>query len=379
MGQYWDIFNLDKQICIGSLGKFPEFFLGGSEAAAIDPLEGQPYKDARKYRYSRTGICDLPCELQDAIFAELCNPIDVFAFSLTASHFWRIGISHFKALYSDYVRHAKDWSGDRLICLGDSADGCPEGLITDEVLENLEDSYLHHFGSEAGSISSLLDVFSQRLRDVQWPSSWEFRWRCALNRRNPLARRAKPKRKVPSRWNLAPRLSDSGDPHVDSSEDDELGNDLPEYLPLYKYDFSAWLDLPEPLNSHDRDTPCILRNLTKKVYVRDDALALRKDDANEDDDDDEEDDAKTYYMSFGSLVVLRIAWSSHLSLCTADDGDLCRGIWAGDRFDIVNIDAIEHEEGWTDVSTAAREQLCQIWTAVFGVSRWEAEVREMGL
>ncbi|KAF8916456.1 hypothetical protein CPB85DRAFT_1289778 [Mucidula mucida] len=376
MGQYWDIFNVDKGVSLGHLGKFPEFFLSGSEAARIvklistacftfpkDPLEGQPYEEARKYKSTRTGLCDLPHELQNAIFAELSDPVDVFAFCLTASHFWRIGVSHFKALYSDYLGRAKDWSGARLICLGDSSDDCPEGLISKEVVERLEDSYFDLFGEEDVGIFSLLCQFSERDYKVKWPMAWDFRERCALNRRNPLFRKK------------------SGDAY---------GRDDDAYLPLYKYDFSAWIKLCDLPRVHNLERPCILRNLSKKVYVRDDALLLQKEDEDEDAEDDsgeedaEEDEAESrdvqpYYMSFGSLLILRIAWSTDLSLGTANDDDLCRGIWAGDRFDIVNLDAVEQAEGWTDVSTAARKQMRQIWKEVFGARQWQAEVRESGL
>ncbi len=302
----------------------------------------------------RTGICDLPCELQDAIFAELCDPVDVFAFCLTASHFWRIGLPHYKALYMDYVRRAKDWSGDRLVCIGDSADDFPKGIFTPEDLEILADWYIDRHGEEAEIDYFLLSAFPD-LRKVQWPARWAFTERCELKRWNPLARPVRPRKRI------------------STLEADEPKNDLPLYLPLYKYNFSAWLELPEPSSSLDHAKPCILRNLSKKVYVRDDALALREDDANED------KDAKPYYMSFGSLVLLRIAWSHTLGLGTPHDDDLCQGIWTGDRFDIVNIDAIEHEEGWTDVSTAGREQLIQVWQAEFGASQWEAKVRKSGL
>ncbi len=321
----------------------------------------------------RTGLCDLPCELQDAIFAELCDPVDVFAFCLTASHFWRIGLSHYKALYMDYVRRAKDWSGDRLVCIGDNADDFPEGLFNDADFEVLTDNYFDCYGEDPSVDLQLIDTF-QKLRDVKWPYRCNFRERCELSVWNPLARRAKERRHGPFS-EMMRRLH----PSIDL-DDDEPGNDLPQYLPLYKYDFSAWMDLPKASGTLEHARPCILRNLSKKVYVRDDALALSKEDTNEEDEEeDEEKDAKPYYMSFGSLIVLRIVWSCELSLGTTNDDELCRGVWAGDRFDIVNIDAIEHEEGWTDVSTAAREQLIQTWRALFGASHWEAEVRESGL
>lgn len=330
MGQFWTIFNIDKGMRTGSLGKFGQAFTEGGAAASLvkllssssvqfpkDPLEGQPYKEARKRKYSqyvsqlsefslraywesRTGICDLPCELHDAIFAELRDPVDVVAFCLTASHFWRIGLYHYKALYMDHIRHAEDWSGDRLICMGDYADDWPEGLISNERFEELEASYSYYFDDEPRNIYELLSEFSQGLRErqSQWPT-YSFTPRCKLNEWNPLSREYRELRKK----------------RGISLQDDGPVNDLPKYLPLYKYDFKAWLDLSETRSlksaehrerSEHKGT-CIL-DLSKKVYVRRDALALKSDDAR----------TSVYYMSFGIA-----AWPCStrlIMICTEGSG-----------------------------------------------------------
>ncbi|KAF9027727.1 hypothetical protein BDZ89DRAFT_1134015 [Hymenopellis radicata] len=327
------------------LGKFGEFFPSGHQSVQItelvssagiefpkDPLEGMPYIEARKYKSSQTGICDLPCELQDAIFAELRDPVDVVAFCLTASHFWRVGLSHYKALYMDYISHAGDWSGDRLICVGGNAEDWPEGLISDEELEKLKASYpFSHLWTP--NISSLFHECSQSLWDLRWPPQYEFSGRCKLEIQNP--------------W-------------------------LVNSLPLYRYDFSAWLNLfREAFSIYDlgKRGPYVLRNLSKKVYVRQNALALKSG-----------TDASVYYMSFGSLVLARIAWStdSGMAMAYATDHDMHRGAWAGDRFDVVRIKAIKHDDDWTDVSPAAMKELSEIWESEFGRG-WEDTVRKRGL
>ncbi|KAF8916457.1 hypothetical protein CPB85DRAFT_1289780 [Mucidula mucida] len=355
MGQFWTIFNIDKGMRTGSLGKFGQAFTEGGAAASLvkllssssvqfpkDPLEGQPYKEARKRKSSQTGICDLPCELHDAIFAELRDPVDVVAFFLTASHFWRVGLYHYKALYMDHIRHAEDWSGDRLICMGDYADDWPEGLISNKRFEELEASYSYYFDDEPRNFYELLSEFSQGLRErqSQWPT-YSFTPRCKLNEWNPLSREYRESRKK----------------RGISLQDDGPVNDLPKYLPLYKYDFKAWLDLSETRSlksaehreRSEHKGPCILRNLSKKVYVRRDALALKSDDAR----------TSVYYI---------IAWSNDrgMAMQYATDHDLHRGVWAGDRFDIVNIEAIEHDDDWTDVSAAAKKQLEEMWEDSYG-------------
>ncbi|KAF9027726.1 hypothetical protein BDZ89DRAFT_1066636, partial [Hymenopellis radicata] len=352
-----------------SLGKFGEFFPGGGEAASIvrllsssgvnfpeDPLEGQPYKKAEKLEPSQTGICDLPCELQDAIFSELSDPVDVVAFCLTASHFWRIGLSHFKALYMEHVRDCQDWRGDRLICMGDYAADYPKGLLTDAEFETMKEEYCssYDYDFEARDISRVLDYHSRSLSTVRWPS-YDFSDRCTLKDWNPLAR---PPQMRPTVTNpiLAAHLAKL-------FKDEEPENDLPQWLPRYKYDFYAWLRLPQASSSYDP------RSL--KVYVRDSALALTTDGGG----------SSVYHMSFGSLVLSRIAWSTDPSMSMADSEshNMHRGIWAGDRFDIVNIDAVQDDDdGWTDVSATARKELSGIWESVFG-NHWEDRVRKKRL
>ncbi len=63
MGETFFIANIDKGVCIGSLGTFGEFFEECARLAELvasagiefpkDPLEGQPYTEARKYKSSQ--------------------------------------------------------------------------------------------------------------------------------------------------------------------------------------------------------------------------------------------------------------------------------------------------------------------------------------
>ncbi|KAF8916448.1 hypothetical protein CPB85DRAFT_1432131 [Mucidula mucida] len=372
MGQPWTIFNIDKGSCIDYLEKYGEFFTNGRTAACHiatllssagvkfpkDPLDGQPYTELRKYKSSKTGICDLPCELHYAIFAELRDPVDVVAFYITASHFWRVGLPHYKALFTEHVRQTYDWSGDSLICMGRYAKDWPEGLITDEWYESRKASYISHDGREPYRICDLLLMFSQDLCDRQkeWPK-FEFDHRCQLTKWNRLSRERQQRfRKFKS---------------AAFEEDDGPTNDLPEFLPMYKYDFSPWLRLytTRRVYALGNGEPVVLRNLSKKVYVRQDALALKSD-----------NDASVHYMSFGSLVLARIAWSNDSSMAMeyATNHDLHRGVWAGDRFDTASVDDVEHDDQWTDVSAAARKELEEIWESEFG-SNWQDFVRKRRL
>ncbi len=227
----------------------------------------------------------------------------------------------------DHIRHTEDWSGDRLICLGEYSSDWPESIHNEE-LELLMESYTYHFSREPDNIDQLLCAFSHSLRKIHWPYEYHFTRRCRLTKRHR-----------PSR------------------------------------DFKAWFGLSdalenlEPQSKSENDGTHVLRNLSKKVYVCQDALALKSDDGC----------APLYYISFGSLVLARIAWSSDDSgMGIADDADLHRGVWAGDRFDIVNLATVEHDDGWTDVSAEARMRLDEMLEDLYG-SDWECYVRNNAL
>ncbi len=228
---------------------------------------------------------------------------------MTASHFWRVGLPHYKALFMEHVRHTYDWSADPLICMGDYAKDWPKGFITDEWYRSRKSSFISRYGREPDDIYDLLGMLSQGLGDRQqeWPT-YDFQRRCELIDLNPLSR---------ERWKRFRKFKSAAVPKVD----DGLLNDLPEFLPRYKYDFSPWLSLHTTRMVYALEKGgVVLRNLSKKVYIRQDALALKSD-----------DDATVYYMSFGSLVLARIAWSSNRSMAMeyATDHDLHRGVWTG--------------------------------------------------
>ncbi len=291
----------------------------------------------------------MPRELHNAIFAELRDPLDVVALCLTASHFWRIGVSHYKALFVDYIRHAHDWSGDRLICIGRNAGYLPKGLISEDAVEKLKASYPFPMSNEpAPRIPDLLYECSRSLRDLRWPPQHEFAYRCKLEVLNPL-------------------YLQYLDEMIETRRALDPPNDLPKSLPLYNYDFSAWLNLiREGYSIYDLESPgsFVLRNLSKKVYVCQNAFALQSG-----------TDASRYYMSVGSVLLARIMWSPYPGKHVTWDH---RGAWAGDRFDVVHIKAVKDDDGWTDVSPAAWEELCEQWEAAFGRD-WENEVRKCRL
>jgi hypothetical protein len=108
------------------------------------------------------------------------------------------------------------------------------------------------------------------------------------------------------------------------------------------------------------DRAWVLRNLTKREYVRAEALALYPDEC-----EGPFVGVPGVRPGLGEAIMSRIAWSSDFSdECYYGEG-ITRGVWAGDRFDIRAVGTVdlesddELEEPWKDVSTeVACETFC---------------------
>ncbi|KAJ7205180.1 hypothetical protein GGX14DRAFT_644954 [Mycena pura] len=111
---------------------------------------------------------------------------------------------------------------------------------------------------------------------------------------------------------------------------------------------------------------CILRNLSQRQYVREAALL------------DLQDNYKGTHMhaemdriALGEVVLCRTCLSSSATFALRYEGDIHRGVWAGDRFDIVSAKWLkELKKGnvagdWTDVSNEALKEVEDIWVALY--------------
>lgn len=130
---------------------------------------------------------------------------------------------------------------------------------------------------------------------------------------------------------------------------------------------SAWPDpeykfnlVPEPESSPlacNGGRNKVLRNLTKGQYVREEAIKVAALDTG-------------YFpvkaVGLGQVVLSRISWT-RLELYPTYNGDIRKGIWAGDRFDIVPVDMVN--SSWTDVSEEVAAEMNKIWQGKFG-HRW---------
>ena len=81
-------------------------------------------------------ITQFPQELIDALINQIDDAIDMFALGLTCSHFFRLLAPQ---MQSALVTDAAPWVGDRLIFVGDYADGVPPGIATDAEIPSRRD------------------------------------------------------------------------------------------------------------------------------------------------------------------------------------------------------------------------------------------------
>lgn len=104
----------------------------------------------------------------------------------------------------------------------------------------------------------------------------------------------------------------------------------------------------------------VLRNLSKHEYVREMAIKV---------DGIDHGYYPSHAVGFGEVVLSRISWSTSNSCGMAYNGDIHRGVWAGDRFDITTVDQIELADGgieWTDISREVATEMSAIWVSEYG-------------
>jgi len=67
-------------------------------------------------------------------------------------------------------------------------------------------------------------------------------------------------------------------------------------------------------------------------------------------------------------LLSRISWSTDNSCSMSYRGDIHRGVWAGDRFDITTVDQVElgSRIQWKDVSREVEYEITVIWFREYG-------------
>ncbi|KAJ7152130.1 hypothetical protein C8R46DRAFT_1357713 [Mycena filopes] len=244
-------------------------------------------------------LLNLPVEIIQEIYSHLDAFADIVCLSATCQALWAIGRRN---IYREIVAAAAaySWVGDRIICVGDYLwnDDIPKGLLTAE-----EKTRFLAAGPDETLHSCDFPTISSRGFDL-----YEF-WSST---------------RVDLRLSRKRRYTDAK---------------LVEHLCGIKYTRRDHTLPPAG--------PTVLRNISRHQYVRGSALRALKEKYTE--------AGIMRDIGWGEVVVPRIC-------CSSDDGDIQRGVWAGDRFDIVEEStAVLEDAAWSDVSDEVLKEVEAIW------------------
>ncbi|TFY74968.1 hypothetical protein EWM64_g9044 [Hericium alpestre] len=245
---------------------------------------------------------------------------DCVYFSLTCRH-WNIGRRHIERRIRQYVIEISgSWAGDRLVIVGEGVywQQLPEGLLTESDKEKL--------GVDWGSQGAC-----EGQQDLYIASGSESDFIPASNSDSELVR-----------WDVRRQL---GLNFVDFTDES--------FLPTALWDDLRLLDrlLGPNFLQVPKFKPLVLRNLTKHVYVREDAVRQF-----EVQNGDMLEELRRHF-NLGHVVFMRIfPW----------DDDELRCEWAGDRFDLASLADVTEEvdgqtEGWKDITEEVINEMRDIW------------------
>lgn len=203
------------------------------------------------------------------------------------------------------------WAGDRIICLGNYAHSWPEGVVT------------------------AADFRQKSTADVEWTSNDE-------------------------------TSDEESSSDTDEASQDPTKRPSASFLRVCHSIRSTYFD-QETRAAYPQDQVWVLRNITKKLYVRSDGIPTKNPDY-----------ALTYeghrglesYPGLGNVLLANIGWSDDGSTSMRCDGyNLTGGSWAGDRIDVRLMDHVMEDmiqEGWKDISRQEAKLLHGIWCDVDG-------------
>ncbi|KAL1716517.1 hypothetical protein EV715DRAFT_205098 [Schizophyllum commune] len=327
MGQDWLILDLDARTKyrMGKLGE--SFFDVGRDVVQMlwvrPPLPQFSFeiKGVNKNNANaenNRSILSLPVELLDMIFALLEGDwSDLLCFAATCLTLWPIAATHLRRRFQR-VQARRTSYGHRLVCLGDytQADDLPPGLHLSE-------------GERRESCGGDLYVFAYD--------------------------------------HYASRGSIFG-------PDDGVVMSMIEALsrrPGYRDRDAQAIEgvlrrcLPREARFPRSDDGLVLRNLSEHAFVRGSALIAFNNGLPE----HYEIMGRTQLPCLGNAALARICWSSSASIAMPYDGPLHRGVWAGDRFDIVQEEVFEREreaepgKPWGDATDEVLAELKAMWIA----------------
>ncbi|KAJ7205975.1 hypothetical protein GGX14DRAFT_568429 [Mycena pura] len=300
MGQTWQVVNLDKRECY-ELGKVREFFTGGVDDTDLANHSGRvggnsllPLTLQKQPRAA--ALVNFPVETIQEIHSHIKDFRDVVCFSMTCQVLWEIGRSEIYRRITALVNAPYSWAGDRIICIGDSLrnEDIPEGLLS---AEEKKDLLINDYNHERRSLYDYPFNETTELGPLSLTTLLSKQW---------------------SHWWACP----------DMRVFHRLCEDSPKLLPLR--------------------APRVLRNLSRQQYVRESTTLAKYRRGTMDEIDD---------VGFGGVLLFRICLSSSISVESYTTDIAVRGVWVGDRFDVVSADWLETASGWTDVSDEALKEV----------------------
>ncbi|TFY75240.1 hypothetical protein EWM64_g8771, partial [Hericium alpestre] len=257
---------------------------------------------------------------------------DCVCLGLTCRLLWSVARLHVKKRYVEDALGS--WAGDRMICVGAGSmrdDPLPPGLLTEEE-ESEWKAPLPTEGCRCGE-----EHEPNKLVDNLY--SWAG---CAFtDEMTPAKVRSKLEQRA---------VHDSWRRHFDW---DDYG--------LLK----SVLDIPQKpvVQEVKLARPLVLRNLSRKLYVREDVV---------DQFMDENQHLLSRYedgIGLGHVILMRVCWSSDEDVAMVDPIGIHRGPWAGDRFNFVTakdfrtVESRDDDQAvkWTDVTAEAVRDIKLLW------------------
>ncbi|KAJ7653727.1 hypothetical protein DFH06DRAFT_1474828 [Mycena polygramma] len=345
MGQSWSLINIDKRQKkdIGDLEDPGLFSSYPSSSSFVDKFRRWPQADAflsnararevnidvRFPAMSCTEIgpfATLPTEIIHAIYLHIDHIYDLAILSITCQTLWEIGLEYLNRWFATTTA-IFSWAGDRVLCAG-------HFLSLEEMHEGVLNS------REQMELAAELETFCE---SVSYDPS-----RFLFPPTRPLT--GLPLHQLP--FDPIPPAPVDGLPLTIAQILSARGlqDDIDCNLILRR------LANPEVYNHSPKDhagQSGILRNLSRHHYFQESALRVWK---------DKHARRSMERVNLGDIIIMRI--------CLTRENDLQppipQGIWAGDRFDIVEnmgwlTECADDEPSWTDVTDEVMKEFEKIW------------------
>ncbi|CAI6334408.1 unnamed protein product [Periconia digitata] len=373
MGQYWKVGSIDRRSHLENhFGvKLGDILMNGILAGLVPLLsvpEFSPKVDAKAQtdfaaafsRNADSPLIRLPQELINMIISECATEAsDLVALALTCGVLFRMSAPFLR----DVFTQSAAWAGDRLICLGDYANGSPASVDKQEI-----DDWLDSLKSRHGVTSDDLEfethnpiynMIGENTTSLRAPmppfktgKESQAEWKkiekdFEMTGQRPPERWAQDRKSWSSHYQIMKRRHERGEGQskLDILEEDarQLGytrelNFLPETFrfPIVSRvgaeAFGRTIRMMAPLHP----SALFLRNLSRKQFVH-----WRKREGES-------------MNRLGQAICSQICWTSDPSGCYWG----MKSQWAGDRLDIRGSAAwVPEAEGWTDVTKTVEQLL----------------------